>query len=77
MMFNDPPLGSASGISVRQLVMIATVSFTFFSVCVRRVGPSRNDGGGITPTPRIRLRPHHRLGTAVGIAAAYMLFSVG
>jgi amino acid transporter len=77
MMFNDPLSGLGIGISVPAAFMIATVSFTFFSVAYIEMARRVTTAGGIYSYTSYGFGRIIGLGTAVGIAAAYMLFSVG
>jgi amino acid transporter len=77
MMFNDPLSGLGIGISVPAAFMIATVSFTFFSVAYVEMARRVTTAGGIYSYTSYGFGRIIGLGTAVGIAAAYMLFSVG
>jgi amino acid transporter len=77
MMFNDPLSGLGIGISVPAAFMIATVSFTFFSVAYVEMARRVTTAGGIYSYTSYGFGRIIGLGTAVGIAAAYMLFAVG
>jgi amino acid transporter len=77
MMFNDPLSGLGIGISVPAAFMIATVSFTFFSVAYIEMARRVTTAGGIYSYTSYGFGRIIGLGTAVGIAAAYMLFAVG
>ncbi len=77
MMFNDPLSGLGVGISVPAAFMIATVSFTFFSVAYIEMARRVTTAGGIYSYTSYGFGRVIGLGTAVGIAAAYMLFAVG
>jgi amino acid transporter len=77
MMFNDPLSGLGIGISVPAAFMIATVSFTFFSVAYIEMARRVTTAGGIYSYTSYGFGRIIGLGTAVGIAAAYMPFSVG
>jgi amino acid transporter len=57
--------------------MIATVSFTFFSVAYIEMARRVTTAGGIYSYTSYGFGRIIGLGTAVGIAAAYMLFAVG
>src|SRR5881397_2480637 len=77
MMFNDPLSGLGIGISVPAAFMIATVSFTLFSVAYVEMARRVTTAGGIYSYTSYGFGRIIGLGTAVGIAAAYMLFAVG
>jgi amino acid transporter len=77
MMFNDPLSGLGIGISVPAAFMIATVSFTFFSVAYVEMARRVTTAGGIYSYTSYGFGRIIGLGTAVGIAAAYMLFALG
>jgi amino acid transporter len=77
MMFNDPLSGLGIGISVPAAFWIATVSFTFFSVAYVEMARRVTTAGGIYSYTSYGFGRIIGLGTAVGIAAAYMLFAVG
>jgi amino acid transporter len=77
MMFNDPLSGLGIGISVPAAFMIATVSFTFFSVAYVEMARRVTTAGGIYSYTSYGFGRIIGLGTAVGIVAAYMLFAVG
>jgi amino acid transporter len=77
MMFNDPLSGLGIGISVPAAFWIATVSFTFFSVAYVEMARRVTTAGGIYSYTTYGFGRIIGLGTAVGIAAAYMLFAVG
>ena len=76
MMFNDPLSGLGIGISVPAAFMIATVSFTLRRLrmqMARRV----TTAGGIYSYTSYGFGRIIGLGTAIGIAAAYMLAANG
>ncbi|MDQ3995059.1 MAG: APC family permease [Actinomycetota bacterium] len=77
MMFNDPLSGLGIGISVPAAFMLATVSFTFFSVGYIEMARRVTTAGGIYSYVSYGFGRIIGLGAAVGIAAAYMLFTVG
>ena len=77
MMFNDPLSGLGIGISVPAAFWIATISFTFFSVAYVEMARRVTTAGGIYSYTSYGFGRIIGLGTAVGIAAAYMLFAVG
>ena len=77
MMFNDPLSGLGIGISVPAAFWIATVSFTFFSVAYVEMARRVTTAGGIYSYTSYGFGRIIGLGTAVGIAAAYMLFALG
>ena len=77
MMFNDPLSGLGIGISVPAAFWIATISFTFFSVAYVEMARRVTTAGGIYSYTSYGFGRVIGLGTAVGIAAAYMLFAVG
>jgi amino acid transporter len=77
MMFNDPLSGLGIGIAVPAAFMIATVSFTFFSVAYVEMARRVTTAGGFYSYTSYGFGRIIGLGTAIGIAAAYMLFAVG
>ncbi|HEY7197023.1 MAG TPA: APC family permease [Gaiellaceae bacterium] len=77
MMFNDPLSGLGIGISVPAAFWIATVSFTLFSVGYIEMARRVTTAGGFYSYTSYGFGRIIGLGTAVGIAAAYMLFAVG
>ena len=77
MMFNDPLSGLGIGISVPAAFWLATVSFTFFSVAYVEMARRVTTAGGIYSYMSYGFGRIIGLGAAVGIAAAYMLFTVG
>jgi amino acid transporter len=77
MMFNDPLSGLGIGISVPAAFWIATLSFTFFSVAYVEMARRVTTAGGFYSYTSYGFGRIIGLGTAVGIAAAYMLFAVG
>jgi amino acid transporter len=77
MMFNDPLSGLGIGISVPSAFWIATVSFTLFSVGYIEMARRVTTAGGFYSYTSYGFGRIIGLGTAVGIAAAYMLFAVG
>ena len=77
MMFNDPLSGLGIGISVPAAFWIATLSFTLFSVGYIEMARRVTTAGGFYSYTSYGFGRIIGLGTAVGIAAAYMLFAVG
>ncbi len=77
MMFNDPLSGLGIGISVPAAFWIATLSFTLFSVGYVEMARRVTTAGGFYSYTSYGFGRIIGLGTAVGIAAAYMLFAVG
>jgi amino acid transporter len=77
MMFNDPLSGLGIGISVPAAFWLATVSFTFFSVGYIEMARRVTTAGGIYSYVSYGFGRIIGLGAAIGIAAAYMLFTVG
>ena len=77
MMFNDPLSGYGIGIAVPAGFWIATFAFTLLLGRLRRDGAPSHDGGRHLLVHVVRVRPVIGLGTAVGITAAYMLFTAG
>jgi amino acid transporter len=77
MMFNDPLSGLGIGISVPSAFWLATVSFTLFSVGYIEMARRVTTAGGFYSYTSYGFGRIIGLGTAVGIAAAYMLFAVG
>jgi len=77
MMFNDPLSGLGIGISVPAAFWLATISFTLFSVGYIEMARRVTTAGGFYSYTSYGFGRIIGLGTAVGIAAAYMLFAVG
>jgi amino acid transporter len=77
MMFNDPLGGLGFGIAVPAGFWIATVAFTFFSVAYVEMARRVTTAGGMYSYMSYGFGRVIGLGTAIGIAAAYMLFAVG
>jgi amino acid transporter len=77
MMFNDPLSGYGMGIAVPAGFWIATIAFTLFSVAYVEMARRVTTAGGIYSYMSYGFGRVIGLGTAVGIAAAYMLFAAG
>jgi amino acid transporter len=77
MMFNDPLGGLGFGIAVPAGFWLATVAFTFFSVGYIEMARRVTTAGGFYSYMSYGFGRVIGMGTAVGIAAAYMLFAVG
>src|SRR5688572_13336824 len=77
MMFNDPLGGLGFGIAVPAGFWIATVAFTFFSVGYVEMARRVTTAGGIYSYMSYGFGRVIGLGAAVGITAAYMIFTVG
>lgn len=77
MFFNDPLSGLGIGISVPAAFWLATVAFTLFSVGYVQMARRVTTAGGFYSYMSYGFGRIIGLGTAIGIAAAYMLFSVG
>ena len=77
MMFNDPLSGLGIGISVPAAFWLAAISFTLFSVGYVEMARRVTTAGGFYSYTSYGFGRIIGLGTAVGIAAAYMLFAVG
>jgi amino acid transporter len=77
MMFNDPLSGLGIGISVPAAFWVATFSFTLFSVGYVEMARRVTTAGGFYSYTSYGFGRIIGLGTAVGIAIAYMLFSFG
>src|SRR5262249_58762733 len=77
MMFNDPLSGLGIGISVPSAFWIATISFTLFSVGYVEMARRVTTAGGFYSYTSYGFGRIIGLGTAVGIAAAYMFFALG
>ena len=77
MMFNDPLGIRGVGIALPAAFWIATVSFAFFSVGYIEMARRVTTAGGMYSYMSYGFGRIIGLGTAVGIAAAYMLFAVG
>jgi amino acid transporter len=77
MMFNDPLSGLGIGISVPAAFWLATLSFTAFSVGYVEMARRVTTAGGFYSYTSYGFGRVIGLATAVGIAAAYMFFSLG
>jgi amino acid transporter len=77
MMFNDPLSGLGIGISVPSAFWIAALSFTAFSVGYVEMARRKTTAGGFYSYTTYGFGRIIGLGTAIGIAWAYMLFAVG
>ena len=77
MMFNDPLSGLGIGISVPAAFWIATLSFTAFSVGYVEMARRVTTAGGFYSYTSYGFGRIIGLGTAVGIAGAYMFFALG
>jgi amino acid transporter len=77
MMFNDPLSGIGIGIAVPAAFWLATLAYTFFSVGYVEMARRKTTAGGFYSYMSYGFGRVIGLGTAVGIAAAYMLFAVG
>src|ERR671930_822957 len=77
MMFNDPLSGLGIGISVPAAFWLATLSFTAFSVGYVEMARRVTTAGGFYSYTSYGFGRIIGLGTAIGIAAAYMFFSLG
>jgi amino acid transporter len=77
MMFNDPLSGYGMGIAVPAGFMIATVAFTLFSVAYVEMARRVTTAGGIYSYMSYGFGRVIGLGAAVGITAAYLLFTAG
>ncbi|HEY1367480.1 MAG TPA: amino acid permease, partial [Gaiellaceae bacterium] len=77
MMFNDPLSGLGIGISVPSAFWIATLSFTAFSVGYVEMARRVTTAGGFYSYTSYGFGRIIGLGTAVGIAAAYIFFTFG
>jgi amino acid transporter len=77
MMFNDPLSGLGIGISVPAAFWIATLSFTLFSVGYVEMARRVTTAGGFYSYTSYGFGRIIGLGTAVGIAGAYMFFALG
>lgn len=77
MMFNDPLSGLGVGISVPAAFWLSTVAFTLFSVGYIEMARRVTTAGGIYSYMSYGFGRIIGLGSAVAIAAAYMLFAVG
>ena len=77
MMFNDPLSGYGMGIAVPAGFWIATIAFTLFSVAYVEMARRVTTAGGIYSYMSYGFGRIVGMGTAVGITAAYMLFTAG
>jgi amino acid transporter len=77
MMFNDPLSGYGMGIAVPAGFWLATIAFTLFSVAYVEMARRVTTAGGIYSYMSYGFGRIIGLGTAVGITAAYMLFTAG
>jgi amino acid transporter len=77
MMFNDPLSGLGIGISVPAAFWLATLSFTLFSVGYVEMARRVTTAGGFYSYTSYGFGRIIGLGTAVGIAGAYMFFALG
>jgi amino acid transporter len=77
MFFNDPLSGYGIGISVPAAFWLATVAFTLFSVAYIEMARRVTTAGGIYSYMSYGFGRVVGLGTAIGIAAAYILFAAG
>ena len=77
MMFNDPLSGSGIGISVPAAFWLAAISFTLFSVGYVEMARRKTTAGGFYSYTTYGFGRIIGLGTALGIVAAYLLFTVG
>ena len=77
MMFNNPLSGLGIGISVPAAFWLAAISFTLFSVGYVEMARRKTTAGGFYSYTTYGFGRIIGLGTAIGIAAAYLLFAVG
>lgn len=77
MMFNDPLSGLGIGVSVPAAFWLATISFTLFSVGYIEMARRVTTAGGFYSYTSYGFGRIIGLGTAVGVAVAYMLFAAG
>jgi amino acid transporter len=77
MMFNNPLSGIGIGISVPAAFWLAAISFTLFSVGYVEMARRKTTAGGFYSYTTYGFGRIIGLGTAIGIAAAYLLFAVG
>ena len=77
MMFNDPLSGYGMGISVPAGFWLSTIAFALFSVAYVEMARRVTTAGGIYSYMSYGFGQIIGLGTAVGIAAAYILFAAG
>jgi amino acid transporter len=77
MMFNDPLGGLGIGIGVPAAFWLATIAYALFSVGYIEMARRKTTAGGIYSYMSYGFGNVIGLGAAIGIAAAYMLFTVG
>ena len=77
MMFNDPLSGLGIGIAVPAAFWLAAISFTLFSVGYIEMARRVTTAGGFYSYTSYGFGRIVGLGTAVGIVAAYLFFTVG
>jgi amino acid transporter len=77
MMFNDPLSGYGIGIGVPAAFWLATIAFTLFSVAYVEMARRVTTAGGLYSYMAYGFGRVVGLGAAVGIAAAYILFTAG
>jgi amino acid transporter len=77
MMFNDPLSGYGIGIGVPAAFWLSTIAFTLFSVGYVEMARRKTTAGGIYSYMSYGFGRVIGLGAAVGIAAAYILFTAG
>jgi len=77
MMFNDPLSGYGIGISVPSAFWLATIAYTLFSVAYIEMARRVTTAGGIYSYMSYGFGRIIGLGAAVGITAAYLLFTAG
>jgi amino acid transporter len=77
MMFNDPLSGYGMGIAVPAGFWLATIAFTLFSVAYVEMARRVTTAGGIYSYMSYGFGRVVGLGTAIGIATAYLLFTAG
>jgi amino acid transporter len=77
MMFNNPLSGLGIGISVPAAFWMAAISFILFSVGYVEMARRKTTAGGFYSYTTYGFGRIIGLGTAIGIAGAYLLFTVG
>ena len=77
MLFNDPLGGLGIGIGVPAAFWLATIAYTLFSVGYIEMARRKTTAGGMYSYMSYGFGNIIGMGTAVGITAAYMLFTVG
>src|SRR6201993_4252261 len=77
MMFNDPLSGLGIGISVPAAFWLAGISFILSSVGYVEMARRKTTAGGFYSYTTYGFGRIIGLGTAIGIAFAYLLFAVG